>query len=148
VSVSFREQSGSTQTYTALTTPAKLGINVENEGKAAVPTAEEMQAAIAYDNANPQTDPTKTRWFALAAQYKANNNDDERSVSLRIREAVVNFLKSGGLDGHPIDQTKYVFDGGPSSLSLSSMHDDAKGTITGHPNGHYLSLAASATWGK
>jgi hypothetical protein len=148
ISVAFKEQSGSTQRYTAETTVAKLGLDVEAEGKIEVPSEEKLREAIAYDNAHPQTDLTKTKWFALSTALKASNNDNQQSVSMRIREAVVGFLKKGGLDGHPIDQSKYVFDGGPSSLSLSPMHDDAKGSITGHPGVMYLNLQASATWGK
>lgn len=148
ISVAFKEPSGSTQTFIALTSVGALGIKIaKGEGGPVKPTVEEIQKALAEDEKNKPADQKDSAWFKLSAHFQALNADDKRSIAVRIREALYEFFKNGGWEDHPIDSNKYVWQEGPNSLNLTGLFDDDKGTVTKVPNGYYIAVSGAAVWG-
>lgn len=147
ISVAFKEPSGSTQTFIALTSVGQLGIKVVEGDDPVKPTVEEIQVALAEDQKNNPVDQKDSAWFKLSAKYQALNAGDKRSIAIRIREGLYEYFKDGGWEGHAIDSNKYVWQEGPNSLNLTGLYDDDKGTVTKVPNGYYIAVSGAAVWG-
>lgn len=148
INLHFREQSGSVTPYRHKTTLGELGIQVDQDALPLRPTTAEVEEALATDAAFPNTAPNEKAWVKLAAKYTAKAQQQAHPVAQRLRAAVLDFLKSDGIPGHPIDRARYTWDGGDNSLTISGVTDDAIGSLTGTPNAFFYNIAGAAVWGE
>lgn len=146
--VAFKEPTGSSTTYTARSTVKELGIEVV-DAPLAVPTAEEMEAALREDNlpANRGRALSERAFTKLSSKYLALSQGKQSTVG-KLREALIGFLRGGGIPNHPIDNSKYQFGGEANSLTVTAMKDDSEGRITGTAGGFYIMVSGSAVWGE
>ena len=141
-SVAFKEPSGSSLTYNfGPVTVGSLGVAPAGAGNQ-FPSEEEMsQAMAAMKGGNGHA------LEELAAKYVAINAMAGANPLEQIRVALISFFQKGGLEGHPIDNEKYVWSGDTGALTLTGETDDDKGTLTGTPLGQFIRVSGAAVWG-
>ena len=141
-SVSFKEPSGSSFPYNfGPVTVGSLGA-VTNGDANQMPTEEEISKAMEAMKAGNAHSLEE-----LSAKYVALNSMATANPLEQIRIALIAFFQKGGLEGHPIDNEKYVWSGDTGALTLTGETDDEKGTLTGTPNGRYIRVSGAAVWG-
>ena len=140
--VSFKEPSGSSFPYGfGPVTIASLGV-VPAGTPNQMPTEDEITSATTKMKAGDGHALEE-----LSAKYVARNAMAGANPLEQIRVALISFFQKGGLEGHPIDNEKYVWSGDTGALTLTGETDDEKGAFTGTPLAKYIRVSGAAVWG-